>query len=725
MKNNLIAHTSEDGRTQSLKNHSNAVAALARKFAEPFGCGDEAEYVGSLHDIGKATDGFQNYILDPLNAPMSPHSVLGATVASFNGGNTARMDGLIIAGHHGGLSSYGNVEEQISDVIANRKNDVVAVAVKAKNEKIVHPTVNAVPSTGMEAFIRTKMLFSCLVDADYLDTAAFMRGREVSQSYDSMEILFQRYMDYVQPWIEAADVNRQKKSIKKNEEINIMRTDMMLESIKAGSLSHKGEIRKMSIPTGGAKTVSSFGYALAAAKADPDIKHIIVAIPYTSIITQTAEVARDIFGGEENVLEHHSSVDFKNDSNGLKMRLASENWDSPIIITTNVQLFESLFSSKPGKTRKLHNLANSVIIFDEAQLLPSEYLKPCLSAVEVLANQYGARIVLCTATQPPLERFLKAPPKEIISDVQRFRKPFERCAIKDIGTINIESLVNLVLAHNQCLCVVNYKGEAKYIYDILKNVSKEKVYCLTTNLTPKDRERILSQIKNDLLNGIGCQVISTSLIECGVNLDFPIGFRELTGLDSVYQIAGRVNRNGKLDANKCVCYMFDGPAKEYQRANGKAPISRGELLSRQQATLAALAKNPIYSPAAIGSYFTTLYTYAANGVDAKDIIGMINKRNIDYREVNASVKIIDNDTVSIVIPAVAILQIITNIKSGKVEKVDIRMLGRYSVTVYCNEYDTYWRNRTTPIIIDDSGITNMCVLDNPGDYDADIGLWVK
>ena len=155
MKNNLIAHTSEDGRTQSLKDHSNAVAALARKFAEPFGCGDEAEYVGSLHDIGKATDGFQNYILDPLNAPMSPHSVLGATVASFNGGNTARMDGLIIAGHHGGLSSYGNVEEQISDVIANRKNDVVAVAVKAKNEKIVHPTVNAVPSTGMEAFIRT------------------------------------------------------------------------------------------------------------------------------------------------------------------------------------------------------------------------------------------------------------------------------------------------------------------------------------------------------------------------------------------------------------------------------------------------------------------------------------------------------------------------------------------------------------------------------------------
>lgn len=442
MKNNLIAHTSEDGRTQSLKNHSDAVAALAREFAEPFGCGGEAEYVGSLHDIGKATDGFQNYILDPLNAPMSPHSVLGATVASFNGGNTARMDGLIIAGHHGGLSSYGNVEEQISDVIANRKNDVVAVAVKAKNEKIVHPTVNAVPSIGMEAFIRTKMLFSCLVDADYLDTAAFMRGREVSQSYDGMEILFQRYMDYVQPWIEAANVNRQKKLIKKDEEVNIMRTDMMLESINAGSLSHKGEIRKMSIPTGGAKTVSSFGYALAAAKADPDIKHIIVAIPYTSIITQTAEVARDIFGGEENVLEHHSSVDFKNDSNGLKMRLASENWDSPIIITTNVQLFESLFSSKPGKTRKLHNLANSVIIFDEAQLLPSEYLKPCLSAVEVLANQYGARIVLCTATQPPLERFLKVPPKEIISDAQRYRKPFERCAIKDIGTINIESLVN-------------------------------------------------------------------------------------------------------------------------------------------------------------------------------------------------------------------------------------------------------------------------------------------
>ena len=171
--------------------------------------------------------------------------------------------------------------------------------------------------------------------------------------------------------------------------------------------------------------------------------------------------------------------------------------------------------------------------------------------------------------------------------------------------------------------------------------------------------------------------------------------------------------------------MFDGPAKEYQRANGKTPISRGELLSRQQATLAALTKNPIDSPAAIGSYFTTLYTYAANGVDAKNIINMINKRDIDYREVDASVKIIDDDTVSIVIPLVETLQIIGRIKSGKVEKTDIRILGRYSVTVYRNEYDTYWRNRTTPIIIDDSGITNMCVLDNLGDYDADIGLWVN
>lgn len=463
---NIIAHKSKDGREQSLQEHGQNVAKMAASFAAPFGGEKFAERIGISHDAGKDTVGFQQYIQAPDKNAKFPHAIIAA---ALNCQANDILSAVITAGHHSGLHNVLDTITNVRAALAERSQDIATAREYFSSDAISQTEI--IPEFarknkvfGQYAF--TKMEFSCLTDADYQDTERFMRGYSPrSYDYDSFSDIYDMFRKHVQPWIDKDNemMRRKNQPLSKDEEINHMRTQMMLQCLDAGSNSRKGDIRTLSIPTGGSKTLSSFAYAIAAAKKDKSVKRIIVVIPFNTITTQTASVLREIVG-EKNILENHSGFDFEDSKQGKLLQYASENWDIPIVVTTNVQFFESFFSNKPSKNRKLHNIVNSVIIFDEVQQFPANFLKPCIKCIESLAANFGARVVLSTATQPALEPYFDTiKPREIIDDSESYVEPFRRCNIENIGTIKAENLVMRIQKHKQCLCVVNEKDEAKSI----------------------------------------------------------------------------------------------------------------------------------------------------------------------------------------------------------------------------------------------------------------------
>ncbi len=288
---------------------------------------------------------------------------------------------------------------------------------------------------------------------------------------------------------------------------------------------------------------------------------VIYVIPYTSIIDQNAAVFSDILGSE-NVLEHHSGAEWSADENikptAYRKALAAENWDVPVVVTTSVQFFESLYSNRASLCRKLHNIANSVIIFDEAQSLPVPYLRPCVAAIAELVKHYRTTAVLCTATQPALQPLFAEfapdlPMREIIPDPAKLYETFRRTTLYHAGTLSQEALASQLTAMSQVLCIVNCRKTAQ---DLCSNLPAEGCYCLTTLLCPAHRKTLLKEIRQRLASGLPCRVVSTSLIEAGVDVDFPAVYRELAGLDSILQAAGRCNREGKHSAKESIVTVF-------------------------------------------------------------------------------------------------------------------------------------------------------------------------
>lgn len=656
LKLNIIAHKSKDGREQSLQEHGQNVAKMAASFAAPFGGEKFAERIGISHDAGKDTVGFQQYIQAPDKNAKSPHAIIAA---ALNCQANDVLSAVITAGHHSGLHNVLDTITNVRAALAERSQDIATAQEYFSSDAISQTEI--IPEFarknkvfGQYAF--TKMEFSCLTDADYQDTERFMRGYSPrSYDYDSFSDIYDMFRKHVQPWIDKDNemMRRKNQPLTKDEEINHIRTQMMLQCLDAGSNSRKGDIRTLSIPTGGSKTLSSFAYAIAAAKKDTSIKRIIVVIPFNTITTQTASVLRGIVG-EKNILENHSGFDFEDSKQGKLLQYASENWDIPIVVTTNVQFFESFFSNKPAKSRKLHNIADSVIIFDEVQQLPVKYLKPCIKCIESLAANFGARIVLSTATQPALEPYFETiKPREIIDDSESYVKPFRRCSIENIGTVTAKNLMERIQKHKQCLCVVNEKEEAKAIYTAIENGRCKNLYCLTTDITPYDREKLLRQIRQNLKDDEPCIVISTSLIESGVDVDFPYGYRELYGLDSILQTAGRVNRNGLRDCGSSTLFVFDGPQEEYRALRNGTSRGCNESDNKKSITRGILQKYDVDSPKAIHEYFSRLYGYKGDGLDKFDIVKMASSKLIPFQDISQKFKIIDEDTVTVIIPQTA------------------------------------------------------------------------
>lgn len=545
----FYAHSTDSASKDSwqlLKTHLVNTAELARCFAEEFGLGEVAYVQGLLHDAGKYSMRFQHK-LDGQKERVD-HATVGAKIACEKYKGIGKMMAYGICGHHGGLPNGIDAGLSSKRSSLNARLQLETDEIEAFWDELILPDTldkrfelkNTNSLVGFTLAMYIKMLYSALVDADFLDTAAFYspESSELRDGFLQLDCLISLFFEKLQQLQEqAADtpVNRNRKIVYE-------------DCLRAADLPQG--IYTLTVPTGGGKTLSSMAFSLNHAKKH-GLKRIIYAIPFTSIIEQNADVLRRMLG-DKAVLEHHSNYDFKDDDE--LSRLAAENWNAPVIVTTNVQLFESLFSNKPSSCRKLHSLANSVIILDEAQTIPDDLLKPCLAALQCLSTYFGTTVVICTATQPALESQWpdNIETREIIKEPLQLFEAFRKVDVQNLGTLSDEQLAENILAAEQVLCIVNTRRHAGKIFDLLPK--QDSSFHLSALMCPAHRTEIIKDIRERLRNGEPCRVISTQLIEAGVDVDFPVVYRAAAGIDSIAQAAGRCNREGKLPIGKT--YVF-------------------------------------------------------------------------------------------------------------------------------------------------------------------------
>ena len=664
----FFAHISEDKeRTQTVKEHLLGTAALAEVFAQPFGGCEQARLAGDLHDIGKYSREFQHRL---EGGPKVDHSTAGGKEAF----QLRQFEAAFaVMGHHGGLPDYGGKNDTgDTSTLYGRQQKKVPDYSAWKQEIALSPArrPSHIPPDNLSEAFYIRMLYSCLVDADYLDTEAFMDGTLPRGGYEPIASLLDKLDQYIAPWWNPQN------------ELNRKRCDILRSCLDAGETFPSG-LYTLTVPTGGGKTVSSLAFALRHA-ATHGKKRVIYVIPYTSIIDQTAEVFENILGAE-NVLEHHSGVDYtmpeeEVDPALYRKALATENWDAPVIVTTAVQFFESLYSNLPSRCRKLHNIADSVIIFDEAQTLPVSYLYPCVSAIGQLVQYYGVTAVLCTATQPALQSlFAELAPgltmREICPDTDALYQFFRRTTLRQAGALTEEELAEQLKASPQTLCVVNRRATAQKLYTLLP---EEGSYCLTTLLCPADRKRLLEEIRERLKSGLPCRVVSTSLIEAGVDVDFPTAWREEAGLDSIIQTAGRCNREGKASAEQSIVTIFRLEGQQVPAMIRPNVDSTRHVLQ----TFADPAQ-----PEAIESYFSFYRTLKGSAaLDQKGILDAFQKGYkgsiFPFAAVANMFHLIDSPTTTVYIPTGEGKSLVESLRAGLISRSLFRKLGQYAVNVY-------------------------------------------
>ena len=536
-----------------LSDHLRDVSVMAKRFAEPFEGGRLAGLLGRLHDAGKVQREFQSYLLGEI--PSGPHHAwVGALIAAKLGlGPVA----LTLSGHHAGLqvrqviktyqlnSQKQRVLNEIDNILKKLFPDLNAVEKQDWPSWISLNLKTPQEKRRLELFVR--FLFSCLVDADFLNT-------ENHFFPDVCEKRKRAHLSIKEMWHLLKEAQQEFEG--KSGELNQKRREIYDACIKSACLN-PGFFR-LTVPTGGGKTRSGLAFALKHAK-HHGLKRIITAIPYTSIIEQTASVYRSIFG-MTSVLEHHSAIPVKEDEESESddhLKLAAENWEANLIVTTTVQLFESLFSNRPSRCRKLHNIASSVIVLDEIQTLPVELLEPTLDVLTELVQHYGVTVVFCTATQPAFEHG-----RDFLEDIENIREiiPNPETYFHELKRVNyhmidealtIEDLASRVTSQgNQCLCIFNGKKDALQFAQVLQGEPefRKDVFHLSTNLCSAHRYEVLAEVKKRIRKNGGkpCFLISTQVVEAGVDVDFPVVFRAVGPLDRIVQAAGRCNRENAL-----------------------------------------------------------------------------------------------------------------------------------------------------------------------------------
>ncbi len=459
------------------------------------------------------------------------------------------------------------------------------------------------------------MIFSCLIDADRKDTNNYYRRLEEKENAEPSYPPLQALSDQLNAKLEEI---QQKLATQPPKNINQLRQRILDHSRKQAELPPG--LFSLTVPTGGGKTYTSMAFALDYALAH-QLRRIIYVIPFTSIIEQNAKVFREAFGDLAGaVLEHQSAFDdtrLPNNDARDTLKRAMESWDEPIIVTTAVQFFESLFADRPSQCRKLHNIAGSVIILDEAQTLPLKLLRPIMAAIDELALNYRCSIVLCTATQPALKKaegFVNGfeDVREISPDPLALFTELERVTVKNIGEQTDEQLLTHLQEKEQVLIIVNNRRHARSLYDSMKKLKLEGATHLTTLMCAKHRSKILEKVREDLLQGKPCRLVSTSLIEAGVDVDFPCVLRAEAGLDSIAQAAGRCNREGKREREDSEVLIFQSP-------DWRAPPELEQLAGNMREVLRNHNGN-LLSPDALTSYFNAVYWSKGDELDKKKIL---------------------------------------------------------------------------------------------------------
>jgi CRISPR-associated endonuclease/helicase Cas3 len=733
----FFAHRREDDERenwQPLIEHLTKTAELARTYGEDANVAELAYIAGLMHDLGKYSDAFQKRLTG--EGPRVDHSTAGAKeLNAFLEGKPqqviAQMLAYPIMGHHAGLPDYGyETDLDGGTVCARLKNklpDYSAYKDELDLSALPFPQRLNIQPLRLRVFkdkppkdyisfsfsFLVRMVYSALVDADFQETETYMQGRikprggyaDISTLRDKLDMYLKQFEN-------------------PNTTINRKRNEILKVCIEKGKTEKPGFF-SLTVPTGGGKTLASMAFALHHA-AECGLKRIIYVIPFTTIIEQNAGVFKSIFG-EEQLLEHHSNFDWEGkkrdnpddhtNSTLAKLRLAAENWDIPIIVTTNVQFFESLFDNRPSGCRKLHNIAKSVIIFDEAQMLPRDYMRPAMAAVWELVSNYGASVVFCTATQPGLERFLpeNTEVRELAPNPHELFDFFKRVEVKHLGALTDGDLLAHLKVHEQVLCIVNTRRHASGLFGMMEGDGK---YHLSTLMCPIHRRTKLNEIRERLAKGKPCRVVSTTVMEAGIDLDFPVGFRALTGLDSINQAAGRVNREMKHD--RSTLFVFE-PESEFVK---RTPTFLKQSAEVTRMVLRHHADAPI-SIIAINAFFERLYDLQDPNIsfDVKRIMDCFdsNEARFKYETAAREFKIIEDPTETIIIPYDDMAkQLIEELKYTEYPFSTLRKLQPYTVSIFENEFQKLSSKGVILTISDSYQVLNPNILQEY--YDSDKGL---
>ena len=710
-----IGHTSEDGRKQLLLDHLNGTSKLCRENANEFWA-DIAEFVGQIHDIGKYTSGFQKRINGAENIRVE-HAICGAKeVAKAPPKSYVPMIEYCVAGHHSGLPDGGTkVDSEEDSTLHGRMKRKTGDYSAYENEvKLEYPKDNLRElfdvSNQREIIERysffTRYLFSCLTDADFIDTERFVTPN-TDRGIDGD---FQKAYEKV-----CEKLNSFKIETKLQESRSIIQ-EQVYKSVESNA-----NVYTLNMPTGSGKTLCSIRAALKTAIENKK-KRIIYVIPYVSIIEQTAKVFEDIFGDVIPVLQHHSNYDFDDDKNedeneitSEKLKRSCENWDAKLIVTTNIQFFESLYHYKGRRLRKLHNLADSVIIFDEIHMLPIDYIQPCLRAIGYVTKYLNSTAILMSATMPNYDKFMErymsgVKIENAVKDTSLFNV-FDKCRYEYIGKCELASLAEKAQEYDNALIIVNKRKTARELYDICSG----NKYHLSTYMTPLHRSEIIAKIKEDIKNGINTTVISTSLIEAGVDLDFKAVFREIAGIDNVLQSGGRCNREGKMDMGDVFVFETDGG--NYQTKKKSDIIIRANITRN----LFEEFEN-ISTDKCIKEYYGRLLNYKEKKIEENTITAIMgNDLRIDgipFRTYAESFNFIDNQVIGIVIPCDENRGLIKELKDGKLSVK--RNLQRYSASVNKDEFKELFQ-----IGIIETLDCGVCILANTDYYKSDVGLTLE
>ena len=763
MPDPIIAHTREDGSLQTLPEHIKGVAHHYALFLEEAGLPELAplgRLLAQLHDAGKAQPAFQSYILGKSDQK-APHSAAGALLATCmlyelseelqlkKLPRTSQLLAYAISGHHRGLYDYIELRKELEkkeieerctktkEELPNIKSELqtwVEEHAEATETSLKELAKQVGETEQAQAVIR--LLFSCLVDADFLDTEAFMdeerkgRRHEATSGYAPLETLRDRLTKHMESFSTEGKINEARRAF-----LNRCR--------EHGRTCPKGYY-SLFLPTGGGKTLSSMAWALETALKH-EAQRIIYVIPYTSIITQTAGIFREIFG-EENVLEHHSDISFSGGETSQeaeryeRTRLLAENWDAPIIVTTNVQFFESLFSHKVSRSRKVHSIANSVVVFDEVQMFPTKFLHPMLRLLEDLRWIYGTQLLFCSATLPPFDKDHSSTFKKV-NDFHQLSEDIQPIVPEDPELFKVfdrviyhleereyttKELAEELAQHDSALCIVNSRRDASQLYLALLEEGEEaqNVIHLSRNMCSAHLKERIAEVRQRLKAGIPTLVISTQLIEAGVDIDLPIVYRAMSGLDSIVQAGGRCNREGKRSA----------PGEVYVFSLSDGGKAFGAIAQGQNATRFLLDNDKEHTRSSIPlelieAYYDRYYV-SIESFDTKDIAENLydedeaKRWRFDFQQASEDFQLIDNVDRDLFVPYGRGKELLEGLQKHTLylNHRTMRELQQYHVSISKWRYEELEEARLLSEVVVDRETGKSILVLAPQGYDEALGV---